>query len=250
MKWIFSKEGLTVLRNLPCGRTLFAFDFDGTLTHIIKDPDQVRLPHATERLLEKVTKCGPLAIVTGRSVGDLRKRFPISQAILIGNHGAEENGRRGMQKFRKICQRWHFQLSRQDLPAGVRIEDKGFSLSLHYRGVAKPLSTKRGLEKICRSLDPVARMIPGKAILSLLPPGAPNKGSALLKVMQKNRLEHLVYVGDDDTDEDVFAIDRPHWVSIRVGRRPKSKARFFLKNQSEIHRLLKEIVRSQPNGAA
>ena len=81
----------------------------------------------------------------------------------------------------------------------------------------------------------------GKCVENLIPEGAPDKGVALKMLMQQAGCMKGIFVGDDETDEDVFRLDDANLFTIRVGRRTSSGARFYLRKQNEIFLLLREI---------
>ncbi|NUM89735.1 MAG: trehalose-phosphatase, partial [Bdellovibrionales bacterium] len=70
----------------------------------------------------------------------------------------------------------------------------------------------------------------------------PHKGTALVEAMRHIGAEAAFYVGDDDTDEDVFSLPEGNIVTVRVGRRAGSRAQFFLQRQRDINRLLRRLV--------
>jgi len=83
----------------------------------------------------------------------------------------------------------------------------------------------------------------GKLAVNLLVPNAPHKGLALERERAHFACDTVMYVGDDETDEDVFQLDRPgRLLSIRVGRKRASAAPYYIHNQGEIDRLLETLV--------
>ena len=91
------------------------------------------------------------------------------------------------------------------------------------------------------------RLIRGKQVVNLLPRDAPHKGIALEKARARVGCDTAVYVGDDETDEDVFGLDRPgRLLTVRVGRKRDSLASYFLRDQSEIDRLLIALLSVVP----
>lgn len=125
---------------------------------------------------------------------------------------------------------------------GVVIEDKGLSVAVHYRRARQRNSTKRAVLSAAHSLQDV-RLVGGKLVVNCLVPDAPHKGLALERERAHFACDTVLYVGDDETDEDVFEIDRPgQLLSIRVGRRRTSAAPYYLRNQAEIDRLLETLV--------
>lgn len=86
-------------------------------------------------------------------------------------------------------------------------------------------------------------MILGKSVINLVPPGAPHKGVALLEAMMTLNLKCALYIGDDDTDEDVFSLPDTNIISIRVGEKRASHAQFFIKRQTEVNNILKKLIK-------
>ena len=93
------------------------------------------------------------------------------------------------------------------------------------------------LEKVAE-LSPSPRVILGKCVINLIPAGGPHKGVALLELMRKFKKRSAIYVGDDDTDEDVFTLPDEGILTVRVGKKSSSAAQFFLERQSEIRRMI------------
>jgi trehalose 6-phosphate phosphatase len=87
------------------------------------------------------------------------------------------------------------------------------------------------------------RLVGGKLVINFLVPDAPHKGVALERERSHLGCDTVIYVGDDETDEDVFQIDRPgQLLSIRVGRKRTSAAPYYIRNQTEIDRILRALV--------
>jgi trehalose 6-phosphate phosphatase len=128
--------------------------------------------------------------------------------------------------------------------AGIAVEDKIYSLTLHYRQSKAPHRAKQIAVQAAAQLVPAPRLIFGKAVVNIIPPGTPHKGSAMLKLMRRLGSATALYVGDDDTDEDVFALPDERIVSVRIGRKSLSAARFYLREQSEMASLLTYLLRT------
>jgi trehalose 6-phosphate phosphatase len=90
------------------------------------------------------------------------------------------------------------------------------------------------------------RIVEGKMVVNIVPTGAPNKGTALIALRKRLRCQSAIYVGDDDTDEDVFALaSQERLLGIRVGRSRRSRAAYFLTSQAAIDRLLVKLVEAR-----
>ena len=88
-------------------------------------------------------------------------------------------------------------------------------------------------------------------MLNVLPVGAPHKGLALERARARLGCDTAVYVGDDETDEDVFALDQPgQLLSIRVGRKKSSSAAYCIRSQAEIDALLRSLLAYRSGPAA
>jgi trehalose 6-phosphate phosphatase len=127
--------------------------------------------------------------------------------------------------------------------AGVRIEDKGVSLAIHYRNAVEHEEAAAVIRQAAAGLSE-ARVIAGKEVINLLPLGGPDKGVALARVKAQLGCAAALYVGDDRTDEDVFAL--PQLVGVRVGAAADSAARYHLRDQSEVDDLLGRLVALRP----
>lgn len=248
MKYLFSTTGIQVLESLSLTRTLYAFDFDGTLAPIVSKPELAVISTETSRLLNELAHLAPTTVISGRSVIDLRSRIKLHGNLLIGNHGVEGLGvkKGAIKKSESLCKDWMTQLDRtwdklEQYP-GTFIEDKTYSLALHYRKSRNKKKVKMELFSLIEKLQPSPRVILGKSVMNLIPAGGPHKGVALLEAMMKLDLKCAFYIGDDDTDEDVFSLPDHRILSARVGQKRTSQAQFFVKRQSEINRLLKKII--------
>jgi len=245
VKNILSRAQLAALRDFARQRVLVAFDFDGTLAPIVRDPEAAKMRPRTSALLAKVARLYPCAVITGRSRKEVMvKVAAIPLRAVIGNHGMEPSP--DLRAWRRLATRWHAQLASVLPPIpGVIIENKGVSLAVHYRK-ARSRNTVRGLV-----LEAVAelrgtRIVEGKMVVNIVPAGAPNKGTALITLRKRLRCQSAIYVGDDDTDEDVFALSSQECLlGIRVGRSRRSRAAYFLTSQAAIDRLLRKLVEAR-----
>lgn len=246
MKLFFSPTGMHVLEALSLADTLYAFDFDGTLAPIVPQPEQAQASKELWERIEQLRQYAPVAIVSGRSVSDLKKRIPVTGITLIGNHGME--GLPGKlwdaDNARQIVMSWSEQWAAGPMHRDPEIilEDKGLSLALHYRhSKQRKLKKDRILAEVAR-WNPSPRIILGKSVVNLVPSGAPHKGAALLALLEESGCKNAFYIGDDDTDEDVFGLRDPRIISVRVGFRKDSQAQFYLQRQTEMRKLLKKIL--------
>lgn len=247
MKYLFSKPGIQVLESLAFTGTLYAFDFDGTLAPIVSTPDKAKPSKATESLLQSISEHAPTAVISGRALSDLKRRLSFIPDHLIGNHGLEGLSLHNDSSLQahSICESWSKQLQRNwKFESGIFVEDKIYSLALHYRRARNKKGARIKLFQKIEKLNPAPRIILGKCVMNLIPTGAPHKGVALLELMMHSNLKCALYVGDDDTDEDVFSLPDARIISVRVGEKKSSNAQFFIKRQSEMNRLLKLVYKN------
>lgn len=248
MKYLFSEQGRKLLESLTFTKTLYAFDFDGTLAPIVKSPDDAKLGSTLRSLLKELSEFAAVAIISGRSIQDLKLRLGFEPPYLIGNHGLEglSATKESAEAAQSLCQSWRTQLGQNwgELKAdpGIFVEDKTYSLALHYRKSRNKRAARMTLFEKIEGLKPSPRIILGKSVMNLIPVGAPHKGVALLELMMKLELRAALYVGDDDTDEDVFSLPDEGIVTVRVAHKRTSNAKFFVKRQTEVRRILREIL--------
>jgi len=86
-------------------------------------------------------------------------------------------------------------------------------------------------------------VVGGKFVFNLLPNIRKNKGTAIVELRKILKCDHIAYLGDDVTDEDVFALKNKRKIlDIRVGRSKKTKARYYLHNQDEMDEFLERLI--------
>jgi trehalose 6-phosphate phosphatase len=221
---------------------LVAFDFDGTLAPIVRDPAATAMRASTRQLLEQVARRYPCAVISGRVRRDvLAKVKGIPLRAVFGNHGIEPLRNPGV--VRDLVDKWRAQLGRR-LPQtpGLVLEDKGVSLAIHYRQATHRAAVRRLVLDATKHL-PGQRIIEGKMVVNVLPAGSDDKASALVRLRRRLHCPSAIYVGDDDNDEDVFALGAQGWLlGIRIGRSSKSEAQYFLPRQSAINALLARMI--------
>jgi trehalose 6-phosphate phosphatase len=245
MEYLFTRAGLSTLQEYCRPQALLAFDYDGTLARIVPVRSQAEMAAPTARLLTRLIGCATVAVVSGRAAADVMRFLPAQPAFVVGNHGIEGTTVEGFSADGAIdmCRAWSAALEpcARALP-GVEIEDKTYSLAVHYRRALRKEQARSEILKWIGHLNPIPRLTPGKEVLNLLPPNAPNKGDAVHSLICRTRVETAVYVGDDDTDEDVFNLEDARILTIRAGCSNTSRARYFIENQTEIDRLLEAML--------
>ena len=240
MSYVFAPQQLAMLADFARSNVLLAFDYDGTLAPIVEHPRDAVMRPETKSLLRQATRLYPSAVISGRSRADVRHRLSgTGVASVVGNHGADLVRESGVEERMAL---WAARLE-QELTGmeGVWVENKGLSLAVHYRNSPEKREARRTILKRAEELQG-ARVTPAKQSLNVLWPAAPNKGAALETQVRQFGCECVIFIGDDDTDEDVFTRD---WsgalFGVTVGGR-KSAAEYRLRSQAEIDRLLQMLI--------
>ena len=181
-------------------------------------------------------------VISGRRRADAVGRLAgIPLRRVFGNHGIEPSP--ALPAARRAVQGWLAHLTpRLDHVAGVIFDNKGASLAIHYR---KARNRRAALKTILAATADLtdARILKGLLVVDLLPVGAPNKASALQSELRRLRCWAALYLGDDQTDEDVFALSRRlPLLAVRVGRKPHSLAPYYLASQNQVDTLLAALL--------
>ncbi|MFA6349818.1 MAG: trehalose-phosphatase [Candidatus Omnitrophota bacterium] len=259
MKHLFS--GFDKIKKLLENKfILLLLDYDGTLTPIAQTPKNALIPGATKELLRRLSgiRYCRLCIISGRSLKGIKKAVGIKGAIYSGNHGLEIEGPR--IKFRApvpsaskpVIRKIYKDLAgRLSGIKGVLIEDKGLTISVHYRLVAKK-DQREFLSIFFKITAPYAardkiRVDPGKKVYEIKPPVRWDKGKASLWLLARERWILRgkkvlpVYIGDDSTDEDAFRALKGKGLTIFVGKSLRSGADYYLKDTWEVIKFLRLI---------
>ena len=246
-KDLFGPDGQAALRALLQGHPLLAFDFDGTLTPIVPRPDDARLQGPVAARLQRLSRRLPLAVVSGRSVADLRLRLGFEPTYLVGCHGADDpaDAAATQQRVDRL-RRWRHDLAAcaDELAAlRVQVEDKGAALALHYRHASDPGRAKALLFALLDALPPGLRGFGGKCVVNVVPADAPDKADAVQALVRRSATSAALFVGDDVNDEPVFVRAPPGWLTVRVGGPHQvTRARFYVDGPPDVERLLDQLL--------
>lgn len=214
----------------PAGGPLGLFlDFDGTLVEFAATPDGVQPDPALCALLERLQQRldGAVAIITGRRIASIDRLLAPLRLPAAGLQGVERRSADGRTEQPGAPPPWLEPL-RARLAAhvarhpGLLLEDKEFSLALHYRAAPQHEQATRA---VLRSLQPDwpadVRMLEGHCVFELRP-GTCDKGTALEQFMKEPPFagRRPVYLGDDDADLPAMqAAQRQRGIAIAVGTR-------------------------------
>lgn len=230
---------------------LLAFDFDGTLAPIVASRQEAAMRPATAGLLRELCAFYPVAVISGRSRDDVAGRLAgAGVKYVVGNHGLEPGV--DLDAFEQQMRRALPLLEAALAPIpGLDLEDKRYSLAVHYRRSRRRREALAAIEAATEALPVVTRLVRGKHVVNVVPARAANKGDALLGLSAREGARAALYVGDDLTDEDVFRLDpSSRVVGVRVGASSASAAGYYLRSQREIDVLLARLVALRATGGA
>jgi trehalose 6-phosphate phosphatase len=201
-------EKLDRLREAP-ERAAILLDIDGTLAPIVERPEDAGVPQATRAVLRAlVARYGLVGAVTGREGSVGVALLGVEGITVVGNHGLE---------LAEGVEEWRTRLREFSHTVDWPVEDKGLSLSFHYRTAADPQSARAALEQIAeeaRAQGLHARF--GRMILEVVPPIDANKGTAVRELLARAGLTRALFAGDDTTDLDAFAAIEELEVGVKV----------------------------------
>lgn len=248
------------LTDLLRGRQLALFlDYDGTLTPIVRRPEEATLSTEMRSLLRALSQHCTLAIVSGRDLPDVQSMVQLDALIYAGSHGFDIRGPNGlrMQQPEALEALPELDSAEDSLQAqldaipGVRVERKRFAIAVHFREVAN----EQHVRQISAAVDTEVerhsglRKKGGKKIFELQPDVPWHKGRAILWLTESLQLDldraTVVYVGDDETDEDAFRVLRnSDWgLGVRVGLSDdNSSASHYVHDCQEVSQLLELIL--------
>jgi trehalose 6-phosphate phosphatase len=227
-------------------------DIDGTLVEFAEDPDAIRLAtslivdlgHLSGRLR------GALALVSGRPIAQVDALFAPLRLPVAGLHGFERRDADGRVYRRAMgtqldSARAALRSAVGAVP-GLRLEDKGFALAMHFRGARQQAARVAELvDSILPMLEPDFERLDGDCVIEIKP-STHNKGSAVMGYMREapfsGRLP--VFVGDDVTDADAFAaVRRLGGTSIAVGERVVGQ--HHLADPAAVRRWIHDLVEAR-----
>jgi len=243
MKRLFALHNVRDLAQLARSNVLLAFDYDGTLAPIAVERERATMRAETSALFRKVCDLYACAVISGRSQADVALRLGGAGVKYVsGNHGLEPG--RDLEVFANeiAMSRPVLELALAHDP-GIEVEDKTYSLAVHYRRSAHQQRARTAIHEAIRALPIPVRVVTGKLVINIVPERAANKGDALLELRRLSAANCAFYVGDDVTDEDVFTRAQSDGIfTVRIGRSRTSAAKYFVRDQGEIDALLAALI--------
>ncbi len=246
MRYLFDSWQQVASRLRAAGSIALFLDFDGTLATLQLRPEDVRLSRATKNALARLA-INPrihVWVISGRPRADIQTLTGVAGVHYLGLHGWENGCRPRLQpEVQSTLERAKHTLARRfrSIP-GIRLEDKGPIFSVHYRGAPDPsIGEARRAVRAAVSSARSLRAIPGNQVWEILPWAVGDKGTAVRHQLSLLPAQALpVYAGDDRTDEPAFAA-LAHGITIRVGRRSLTRARFRLRDPQEMRDFLEKL---------
>src|SRR5690349_24056081 len=218
--------------------TAVLLDIDGTLLDLMPTPREVWVPPGLIKTLNRLYQRtgGALALVSGRSLNDIDLIFAPDQFPAVGGHGAEMRLEADAESVDAHAPPLDKELKRRlaaiaKLSPGILLEDKGYSLALHYRLAPHAEKAIYAAVSLIRADLPNApiEVLPGKCVCEIKHSGF-TKATGVRELMTHEPFKGRkpLFIGDDVTDETVFAI-MPDFdgVAFSVGRRAQGVAGHF-----------------------
>ena len=229
-------------------------DYDGTLTPIVARPEDATLDDAMRVVLERLAARCVVAVVSGRDLPDVRRLVGIESIHYAGSHGFEIDGPRvhaehGREFLEDLDHAEHELARALEAIEGARVERKHFAVAVHFRNVerAQVDTVRDAVDRVHARRPDRLRRTGGKEILELRPALDWDKGRALRWSAAELGVDveeaPTLYVGDDTTDEDAFAVLRDHGVGVLVSDEPRrTKAHYRLRDVDEVRRFLEDLA--------
>ena len=218
------------------GSAAILLDLDGTLAPIVGRPEDVAIPEVSRELLGRAAATfGLVAVVTGRRAEDARRIVAVPALTYAGIHGMEvlRPGAAEAELAPSVAERaadapgFADRVGGEALSrAGLRREDKGPIVALHWRGAPDEAAAERVASSLAAEAEAEGLVVHrGRMVLELRPPVAIDKGRVVGELLEEAGSSTALYAGDDRTDLDAFGelarrldSDRLE-VAVRVGVR-------------------------------
>ena len=233
--------------------SIMLLDYDGTLVPFAEKPQKAKPDEGLLNMLDALGESPKteVVIISGRDKETLDKWFGNRNLGLVAEHGVWIKDRgKPWETIEPLRDDWKEQMNPilewyEDRTPGSFIEEKDFSLAWHYRKADPQLASIRARELKDELLQLTANLnlgiLEGSKVIEIKSVGI-NKGRAALHWLSRGGWDFILAIGDDWTDEDVFAVLPESAYSIKVGLSP-SKASFNLDSVWEVRSLIEGLVR-------
>jgi alpha,alpha-trehalase len=245
-----------ILATLGGKQPSFFLDYDGTLTPIVKRPEDARISSAMRKTVRRLAGLCPVTIVSGRDLGDVRNLVGLTEVAYAGSHGFDIAGFDGAGEKEQIGEEYlpildSVETELNEELSGIKgslVERKKFSVAVHYRNVesGKIGEVKKAVDEISER-HPELRTSSGKRVYELQPNLDWDKGKAVFRLFEIRRLDERkdlpLYIGDDTTDEDAFKALRGTGISIVVEEDSKrTAADYVLRSVEDVQEFLGRMI--------
>lgn len=242
------------------GKPAVFYDFDGTLSDIVADPDTAALTAGAADALRSLTEQCPVAVLSGRDLADVRQRIGLPGIWYAGSHGFESVGPDGSHHQNDaaapaiaVLEEAAAELrDRLANISGVAVEHKRFGVAVHYRNAER--------DRVGEVLSAVReagqrtglRITTGREVIELRPDVDWDKGKTLRWVLDQisgvgSAALLPVYLGDDITDEDAFDAIEDDGLGIVVRHNDDgdraTAARYALENPAQVSEFTGRLAR-------
>jgi trehalose 6-phosphate phosphatase len=190
-------------------RAAIFLDVDGTLAPIVPRPEDARVPdEARAEVARLADRYALVACVSGRTGEDARRLVGVAGVRYVGAHGLE---------LAPDADRWRDEIHSFAATVDWPVEDKGLTVSFHYRQAEDESAALEYLEEVAEQARR-AGLIPrfGRKVLEIRPPVHADKGTAVQQMLDETGLRRALYAGDDSTDADGFRALDGLDVGVRV----------------------------------
>jgi alpha,alpha-trehalase len=241
-------------------KPVFFFDYDGTLTPIVDDPNAAELSAERKDFLEGLSGLFTVAIISGRGLNDLKSKLKLNQLIYAGSHGFEISGPNGLEMeygpgqaiIPALDEVEKTLKGRVETVDGCNLERKKYALAVHYRKVeADRVAEVEMIVKEAIEGQERLKIGMGKKILEIKPNLDWDKGHALNWLMEElnvNGENHFpIFIGDDITDEDAFKVLKVTGILVGLHGQ-KTYADYRLNDTGEVYQFLEELSNGHQSG--
>lgn len=257
----YQRTGKSVITDNP--KLTFFLDYDGTLTPIVASPELAILAPDMKRIVENLAEIHTVAIVSGRLREDVQNLVGIKGIFYAGSHGFDIEGPGGFKMIHKAAEKTIPLISaiigqlkeRLGHINGILIEEKKFSVAVHYRKVLN-ITDLQFIEKVVREMvqeHNELRILLGKKVFEILPNIDWDKGKAVKWIMNALNIPWqpttVFYLGDDTTDEYAFRTVITRGTALIVSDDPEkiSTADFQLQSTVEVKEFFEQVMEISKN---
>ncbi len=250
-------------RRLGSSRPVIFLDYDGTLAPIAQRPELAVLSEEMRQTIRDLSRLCTVAVISGRDREDVEELVALDHLIYAGSHGFDIAGPDGLRMENEEAAGFEPDLAKADAGlraslarvGGVLVERKRYAIAVHYRLVVPEdvARVEAAVDSTVAAAGNRLRRTGGKKVFEIRPRFPWDKGRALLWLLEALGLDRPdvlpFYIGDDETDEDAFAVLRSRGIGILVGAEPQETAAHYgLSDPEAAGRLLRRLIERLKTG--